>query len=197
MSNLVLSGSLKEFFRLLVGEAVQRQNVSLAEVTEFYLVNLLSEFAAAEKFFVDEMGKKDTEPLALLYHRALQQEREERVRTLRRLGDVSLYTAGFFSDSLKDRAVGPDYYIAMGGSAYAQLAALSGSSSFSGVYWELHTKFESLVEVLEEIAARGMAAQGPQGQLQVFESWSRSGNGTLERVLVDVGLVGPTKGPLN
>ncbi len=197
MSNLVLSGSLKEFFRLLVGEAVQRQHVTLAEVTEFYVVNLLSDFAAAEKLFVDQMGKKDTEPLALLYHRALQQEREERIRTLRRLGDVSLYTAGFFSESLKDRAVGPDYYITMGGNAYAALAELSQASAFAGVYWELHTKFRAVVEVLEEIAARGLAAQGPSGQMQVFESWQRTGNGTLEKVLFDVGLMPKAKGPLN
>ena len=34
-----------------------------------------------------------------------------KIRTLRRLGDVSLYTAGFFNSSLRDRAVGPDYYV--------------------------------------------------------------------------------------
>ena len=76
MSDLVLGSSLKEFFRLLVGDAVNRQRVSLGEVTEFYLVNLLSEFAAAEKLFTEELdGKKETEALAILYHRALQQER--------------------------------------------------------------------------------------------------------------------------
>lgn len=192
MSTLVLSSSLKEFFRLLVGEAVSRQKVTLAEVTEFYVVNLLSEFAAAEKLFTEELGgKRDHEPLAMLYHRALQQDRDEKIRTLRRLGDVSLYTAGFFSDSLKDRVVGPDYYVQMGGQAYAQLAQLAGPSSFASVYWELHSKFRVLVEVLEEIAARGQAAQGPAGQMRVFESYARSGSERLERVLVDAGLPVP------
>jgi len=32
----------------------------------------------------------------------------------------------------------------MGGSAYAQIAQLSQSSSFSTVYWELHQKFSAL-----------------------------------------------------
>ncbi len=197
MSNLVLGANLKEFFKLLVTEAVQRQHVALAEFTEFYVVNLLADFAAAEKLFVEEMGKKDTEALAVLYHRALQQEREEKIRTLRRLGDVSLYTAGFFSESLKDRAVGSDYYISMGGNAYAALAELSATSAISSVYWELHTKFRALVDVLEEIAARGMAAQGAHGQMQVFEAWQRTGNGNLEQVLCDVGLIPKVKGPLN
>ncbi|MBX7113570.1 MAG: hypothetical protein K1X64_04480 [Myxococcaceae bacterium] len=192
MSDLVLGSSLKEFFRLLVGDAVNRQRVSLGEVTEFYLVNLLSEFAAAEKLFTEELdGKKETEALAILYHRALQQEREEKIKTLRRLGDVSLYTAGFFPDSLRDRAVGSDYYIQMGGSAYAQLAQLSQHSSFASVYWELHQKFRSLVEVLEEISARGMCAAGPQGTVKVFENYARTGSGHLEQVLVEAGLVVP------
>jgi hypothetical protein len=191
MSNLVVGSSLKEFFRLLVGEVVSRQKVGLGEVTEFYLVNLLSEFAEAEKLFVEQQ-----EPLAVLYHRALQQERDERIRTLRRLGDVSLYTAGFFKESLQDRVVGPDYYIQMGGTAYGHLAQLSSASGFAPVYWELHQKFQALVEVLEEIAARGQCAGGPQGQMRVFDSWVRSKNGNLEKVLVDVGMVNP-KGPVN
>ena len=47
----------------------------------------------------------------------------------------------------------------------------------------------TLVEVLEEISARGMAATGPQGQLQVFEAWSRTGSGRLEQVLIDSGML--------
>ncbi len=190
MSNLVVGSTLKEFFRMLVGEVVSRQKVTLAEVTEFYVVNLLSEFAAAEKLFTQTDGAKvDTEPLALLYHRAMQQDRDARIKTLRQLGDVSLYTAGFFSDSLRDRVVGPDYYIQMGGSAYAAIAQMSQASSFSSVYWELHHKFRTVVEVLEEISARGMAAQGPGGQVKVLEAYTRSGNERLGQVLLDVGVM--------
>ena len=197
MSQLVVSGSLKEFFRMLVGEVVKRQRVSIEEVTEFYVVNLLSDYANAEKLFSQEVdGRRDAEPLAVLYTRALQQDRDEKIRTLRRLGDVSLYTAGFFHGSLEDRVVGADYYVQMGRNAYGAVAELSGPTAFAGVYQELSVKFASLVEVLEEISARGLAANGPSGQLKVFESWSRTGNGTLERVLVDTGML-PAKGTLS
>lgn len=190
MSQLVLSGSLKDFFRMVVGEVVKRQRVTIEEVTEFYVVNLLSDYAQAEKLFTQEIeGRREAEPLAVLYHRAMQQEREERIRTLRRLGDVSLYTAGYFNGSLKDRAVGADYYMQMGKNAYSALADMAASSAFAAVYQELCVKFGSIVEVLEEISARGMAATGPQGQLQVFEAWSRSGNGRLEQVLIDAGML--------
>ncbi len=190
MSQLVLSGSLKEFFKLLVEEVVQRQRVNLAEVTEFYVVNLLSEFATAEKLFTQDFeGKKEAEPLALLYTRALQQERDQRIRTLRQLGDQSLYTAGFFQASLRDRVVGSDYYMQMGRKAYAAIVDLAPSTTFSHVYMELDQKFSTLVEVLKEIAARGQVASGPQGQMQVFETWAKTGDSHLESVLIDAGML--------
>lgn len=192
MSSLVSSASLREFFRAVVTDVVGHQRVSITEVTEFYLVNLLSEFAFSERLFTEEDdGRRGQEPLAVLYHRALQQDREERIRTLRRLGDVSLYTAGFFRDSLKEKPVGPDYYIQMGGTAYGAVADLAGSTSFAGVYRELHDKFRNLVEVLEEVAARAMVQNGPQGTLKVYEAWSRTGSERLERVLVEAGVVLP------
>ncbi len=190
MSQLVVSGSLTEFFRMMLGEVIEKQRVSLAEVTEFYVVNLLSEYATAEKLFSQQLdGKKDTEPLALLYTRALQQERDERIRTLRRLGDQSLYTAGFFQASLQDRVVGPDYYMQMGRKAYAAIAELSPHGSFSVVYQELEQKFSALVGVLKEISARGQMASGPRGQMQVFESWMKSGDARLESMLIDAGML--------
>jgi len=190
MSSLVAVPSLREFFKQLLLEAADHQHVHLAEVTEFYLVNLLAEFAAAEKLFAeDEGGRRDQEPLALLYYRALQQSRADRIRTLRRLGDTSLYRLGFFSTSLRDSPVGPEYYVQMGGRAYAQLADLVRPGAFAGAYQELFEKFRPLVEVLEEIAARGMASGGPDSVLKVYESWVRTGNDRLERVLVDAGIV--------
>ncbi|MBI3181231.1 MAG: hypothetical protein HYZ28_03710 [Myxococcales bacterium] len=196
MSSLVIGSSLKEFFKVLLDEAITRQRVTVAEITECYLVNLLAEFAASEKLFTEELGgRKDHEPLAILYHRAQAQEREQKIRTLRRLGDVSLYKAGFFADALRESVVGTDYYIEMGGIAYGQVASLAPASGFAGAYRELHEKFRALVEVLEEIAARGMVSSGPLGAMQVFESWTRSGSGRLERVLVEAGLL-PSKGHL-
>lgn len=193
-SGLVTASSLKEFFKALLTEVLAERRVEVTEITEFYLVNLLSEFTSAEKLFTTEVeGRKTHEPLAVLYHQALQADRDGRIRTLRRLGDLSLYKAGFFADALRDELVGPDYYIQMGGAAYGQVADLSPQTSFAGAFRELGKKFRAVVEVLEEIAARGLAAAGPLGALKVYESWVRNGSDRLERVLVDAGLV-PVKG---
>ncbi len=192
MSQLVTAPSLKEFFKALLEEVIRRQKIAVAETTEFYLVNLLAEFACTDNLFSQgEDGRKEQEPLAMLYHRSLQQQRDERIRTLRRLGDVSLYQAGFFSGALREGPVGQDYYIQMGGAAYGQVADLAPATGFASVYRELCAKFRALVDVLEEIAARGLVQNGPSGALKVYESWVRTGNDRLEQVLVDAGMVIP------
>jgi hypothetical protein len=69
------------------------------------------------------------------------------------------------------------------------VAALSATSAFAAVYAELQEKFRLVVELLEEISARGLVAHGAEGALRVYESWVRTGSGRLERVLVDAGLM--------
>lgn len=192
MSGLVASASLNEFFKNVLEDVIRQHELAVAETTEFYLVNLLSDFAAADRFFSEQTeGGKDHEPLALLYHRARQADRHGRIKAFRRLGDVSLYKAGFFSESLNRSAVGPDYYIEMGSASYGEVAQLAPSSGFAQVYLELQAKFRALVEVLEDIAARALAAAGPEGALKVYETWVRTGSERLEKVLVESGLVVP------
>lgn len=195
MGSLVATVSLREFFKALLEDAISQRPLAVAEATEFYVVNLLAEFAASERLFSQETdGGRDHEPLAILYHRARQQEREERIRTFRRLGDVSLYKAGFFAEAVRSGPVGSEYYIQLGASSYGEVADLAPASGFAPVYRELHEKFRALVDVLEEIAARGLAAGGPQGTLRVYESWVRTGSERLEKVLVDAGILLPPKG---
>lgn len=197
MGELVRSSSLREFFKLLVEQGIREHRLQVGEGTEFYLVNLLSEFASSENLFTEEEnGRKSHESLALLYHRARQEGRDQQIRTLRRLGDVSLYKAGFFSDALRGKAVGPDYYIDMGGAAYEQVASLAYPSTGADIYRELGEKFKAFVEVLEEISARGLVAAGATGTLKVYETWVRTKNNRLEKVLVDAGVVIP-KGMVN
>ena len=147
-SGLVSASTLKKFFKALLTEVLTERRVQVAEITEFYLVNLLSEFTSAEKLFTTQVdGRKEHEPLAVLYHQALQADREGRIKAFRRLGDLSLYKAGFFADALRDGVVGPDYYIQMGGAAYGQVATLSPQTSFADAFRELCEKFRAVVAV--------------------------------------------------
>ena len=186
--DLVAVTSLKQFFKSLLDEALGQTGLNVAEVTEFYLANLLTEFAAADRLFAPTQPGGEEEPLAVLYHRAQAADREDRIRLLRRLGDVSLYKAGFFASALRESVVGQGYTIQMGSAAYAQVATMA-RGGFAHVYDELGRKFRPLVGVLEGIAARSSARSSPAGALRVYESWRRTGSDTLETVLVDAGLL--------
>jgi len=186
--DLVAVTSLKQFFKSLLDEALGKTRLDVAEVTEFYLVNLLAEFAAADRLFAPTEAGSAEEPLAVLYHRAQAAEREDRIRILRHLGDVSLYKAGFFAGALRESVVGQGYTIEMGSAAYAQVASLA-RGGFAHVYDELGRKFRPLVEMLEGIAAGSTARSSPGGALRVYDSWRRTGSDTLESVLVDAGLL--------
>jgi hypothetical protein len=192
--DLVAVTSLKQFFRALLDEALGQTGLDVAEVTELYLADLLAEFAAADRLFAPDEAGGTEQPLAVLYHRAQAAEREERIRILRRLGDVSLYKAGFFAGALRESVVGQGYTIDMGRAAYAQVATLA-RGGFAHVYDELGRKFRPLVEVLEGISARSVARSSPAGALRVYDSWRRSGSENLENVLVDAGLL-PRRGGL-
>lgn len=113
---------------------------------------------------------------------------EHRTQTLRRIGDVALFVAGFFVDSLRDHVVDVDYYTHMGENAYGSLSdEVRGTfhgNAFADIYHELATKFRVLTDVLNEV--RG----GPdQDVIRAFEIWQKTGSKRAERILRDQGIV--------
>jgi hypothetical protein len=179
-----LHATVAKFFHDAVTEAMKSQRVEATEPTEFYLVNLLVEFTHAP---VD-----DGEPLALKMAQVANANLDERVRGLKDIGDRSLYMSGFFGESLSRKLVDVDYYIAMGGSAYAQLARLiggRGSQTFPEVYRELAVKFSRFVEVLNEIRRNTTLASGGTNLVKLCEEWVRTGSEMLERRLRETGVV--------
>ena len=184
--------SVQEYFKDLLTGAMANQKVPLDEMTEFYLVQLLSRFIEAEKLFARcPDGSLDEEPLAFILQRALEGEREQRIQSLRKLGDNSLYVAGFFADSLSRRLVDVDYYIQMGGAAYGTLANITRESAggmFAGLYEELCRKFGSIVDLFAEISER-VSVSTNQGVVRLYERWVKTGSDRLTRLLAEQGVL--------
>lgn len=176
--------NLTEFFHEAVQTALRKQRVETGELTEFYLVNLLSQYCARTRF--------DEQPLALKMAEALEAEGvEQRAQKLREVGDTSLYLSGFFAESIEHRMVDLDYYVDLGGAAYRRLSYISRFSreaSFQDAYTELSDKFRSLVSVLNEISDTHTFAT-PGGVMKLYERWSRTRDEELERRLRDHGLM--------
>src|SRR5581483_3815882 len=160
--------------------------VEVQESTEFYLVNLLSEFVASEQLF--RSAEHEVEPLAFMLKRAQETSGFERVRELKKLGDTSLYVSGFFAASLERKLVDIDYYISMGGRAYTVLSEIFQGGGAGSLYDELAQKFVKLVDLLSEVSER--AALGTnKGALRLYERFVRTGSERIARLLSERGLL--------
>ncbi len=192
---ILTTKSVREYFRDMLLAAQQSQHLHVAETTEFYLVNLLSEFLTSENLFPqDAQGTHDSEPLAFMLKRAQEAHGAERVRELKKLGDVSLYISGFFGDSLSRKLVDTNYYASMGGRAYDVLSRLhQPRPSLGQIYLELAEKFVRLVDLLAEVADR-TAVGTNKGILRVYERFMRTGSEQAGRLLSERGVV-PMRDP--
>ena len=191
-ANIVTDVNVQEHFRETIAAALANQQVEAEEDTVFYLVNLLAHFSKAEHLFEEDSNGMHLKPLALLYAQAMQADRlEERLRALRRLGDVALLISGVFSGYLNRRSVGMDYYIGMGSSAYSYLSENAHSSFrasvFNGIYAELSAKFKTFVDVLDEVGESSHLSS-PGDVLRIYDIWAKTGSLRAANKLRKMGL---------
>ena len=184
--------SLEQFFQAEMIKTAKRINNNVPPAVQLYVANLLSRFTSSEQFFVDMEGKNEMEPLTFILKRAMEQEENHRIRTLKHLGDVALYTTGFFSERIEKRGVEVDYYIGMGGMAYSNVASLSSSrfngSTFHELYSMLAEHFRGLVNLLWEFSD-SMATIDSSKLLALYHQWQQTGSRRLERRLLRNGLI--------
>ena len=121
--SLVAVSSLREFFRDAFHEASEHQHLDIDEQAEQYVVNLLTMFSRADALYEKTPDGLRIKPLAHMLAEALEAPSAPGAAArLQRLGDVSLFIAGFFARSFARKLIDIDYHIAMGGNAYSSLA---------------------------------------------------------------------------
>jgi hypothetical protein len=170
-----------EYFKEQVESALARQHLQAGDLTEYYLVNLLCRFVRHDAAAIDH-----GEPLALRLARALQTGGTEQRARLRSLGDFSLFTAGFFSDSFSRRHVDVDYYVSMGEYAYGSLSR--AEDALREVFAELSRKFVGFSDVLADISERH-ALTSNNDVLRMYEKWLRTGSVRDGQRLIERGIV--------
>lgn len=182
-----------EYFKDLVGEALEKQRIQANAHIEFYLVNLLTEFMRTDHLYeVDqENGALRQEALAKIFEEALRSANQAmRQKTYKRLGDLSLYTAGFFSESFNRKIIDVTYYIDMGRNAYDQLSNSIPDEDFRKLFGELASRFHQFVDVLSEISEKTHgAAKTPQNLLRMYEYWLRTKSERAAEQLKEVGIL--------
>ncbi|MDP6313070.1 MAG: hypothetical protein QF841_03625 [Arenicellales bacterium] len=181
--------TVREYFHDTVRGAINNQKVSALDETVAYIVNLLTFYTRADHLFEHTVDGLAIRPLALTYGEALSASTaQERVAALRRLGDVALFVAGVFADNLQRRPVGVEYYIAMGGSAYASLSGNypAGGNAHGAIFSELAHKFSVFVEVLEEVCDR--CPGNDEDLLASYDRWRKTGSRRCARQLRALGI---------
>jgi hypothetical protein len=183
---------LREFFHDSVQRALHHQQVAVEDQTEHYLVNVLTTFARADALY-DSKQQGQHKPLACMLAAAVDAPSDSQQRQiLQRMGDVSLFMAGFFAHSFARKLIDVDYHIAMGGRAYSSLAdSMRGrtrSAVLTAVFAELANKFQRLVDVLNDVA--DMARPNTQRDvLRQYEIWLKTGSPRARHLLGEWGVV--------
>jgi hypothetical protein len=188
--NLSVVSQPTDFFMHLLTRALENQKVKPRPETEIYLVNLLSSFMLSENYFtMTEKGEHKSDTLALLLQEVSSTvEAWKKHQCLKRLGDVSLYTAGFFGDSLSRKIVDIDYYIGMGKNAYNTLSTLDWDLKFQKVFLELAADFHRFVDILAEISDE-TSLKNAKNLLRIYEVWLKTKSERAERHLKEAGII--------
>jgi hypothetical protein len=185
--------NLRDYFRESVDSAIGKQSVAVDPHAAHYVVNLLTLFSRSEDLYEDQGDVYGLRPLALLLADAADApSAAERNFSLQRIGDVALFIAGFFADSLAHRLVDIDYYIHMGGNAYASLSdEMRGTArgrALCDVYRELAQKFQVVVDVLNEVRDEARESSDLD-VLRTYEIWLRTGSRRAAALLRQNGVV--------
>jgi hypothetical protein len=185
--------NLRDYFRQSIDAAIDRQGVEVDTHATHYVVNLLTIFSRSEELYEDRGDMYGLRPLALMLADAVDAKTaEERSFTLRRIGDVALFIAGFFADSLAHKLVDLDYYIYMGCSAYGSLSdevrGTARGRALAGVYAELAAKFQIVVDLLNDVRDETRRSSDID-LLRTYEVWLKTGSRRAAALLRQNGVV--------
>ena len=196
-SRVVPVANLREFFHDALHGALERQHVNVEDQTQNYVVNLLTLFARTEALYDQTPSSGQParlKPLVVMLTEALEApSAADRHRGLQRLGDVSLFVAGFFAQGFARKLIDIDYHIAMGGRAYGTLAeslARTRSRVLGQVFAELAEKFQPLVDALNDLSETNYK-HTDQDILRLYEIWLKTGSKRSFQILKRLG-VDPT-----
>jgi len=193
-SHVLPVSNLREFFKDALHGALANQQLSVDDQTEQYVVNVLTLFSRSDALYERTPDGPRLKPLALMLSEALEAPTAgDRQRNLQRLGDVSLFIAGFFARSFAAKLIDIDYHIAMGGRAYGVLAeglARGKGRVLGDVFAELSSKFQPMVDALNEVSESAYT-HSDQDILRLYEIWMKTGSRRCYQLLKRLG-VDPT-----
>lgn len=189
-----------DYFKDLVRDAFVHRKLHSFPLVEAYMVDLLQHYLDARNLFEpehDEAGNKIPSTLAEMYLYANNtDDHVQKVELLKKLGDRSLYMSGFFGASLERKSVAVDYYVNMGGVAYATLATYMREDTTIQTYSTISRRFVDFVDVLSHIS-HGSFVHSNESILRLYDRYLMTGSELAREKLVEMGIMSfitpPTK----
>lgn len=179
--------SPQEYFSEMVESACDERGLEAKPLTRKYLTELLQFYLFSENLFVSAKGRTETMAERLLKAVSLP-EPKVRAERLRRVGDTALYVSGFFGDSFKRKIIDIDYYVEIGGSAYASLAAAESSNLYSPVFFDLSERFHDFVDLFTHMSQQA-SLQSDNDLLRLYDRYIMTGSKLAEEKLEAEGLL--------
>ena len=173
-SSTLCTEGTTQLFRALVDDAVEHQKVAPSADSVTYLVQLLDEFVHPAHLFARTETDSD-QPVAEVFCHGVSSGGMRRFSLLKLSGDLSLFTAGFLSDSLQRKAVDVDYYCKLGGTAYATAAGSCASNDVASLFQELAQDFVCFVDLLSEVSEQ-CSLTDSENDLRLYEKWTLIGS---------------------
>lgn len=163
------TADLRDFFRLRLVASLDERGFRVHRETEFYLVELMTRFAAAG--VGDALQRPFVERLA----QAADADGRERLKRFRALGDAALCACGFFSDYLAGKGIERGYVISMGNRAYRTASDLSPRAPRAATFRELAETFGDLADTLDDVRET-TELRTPQDIVRLYDRWRQSGS---------------------
>ena len=187
---LKLVAQPQEYFYELLDGAFNKRSFKPTAETSFYLVNLLNQYMTTDALYArDADGRLQEGTLALLVKEAYEIPADDAKRAIyRQVGDLSLYRAGFFQESLNRKLVDVDYYIEMGGHAYREAASRHAEKALRIVFEELALQFGKFVDVLAYVSDVTMS-KTERDLLRLYDTWIKTKSERAERLLNEAGII--------
>ncbi|MDD5452417.1 MAG: hypothetical protein PHT49_11035 [Desulfovibrionales bacterium] len=191
--DIEVTSTVTEFFYEQVKNAIQKQKVSLSEISEWYAVNLLSRYAIAYDSDINasELDLEKT-PVCIVYHELIKQSLPQRIKGYKAIGDFTLFTSGFFSDSLMRKLFDIDYYIAFGIKSYNALSHIYDyeywDKNKSALFAELTDKFKTFIDIFAEVRDT-TEIENNGGLLRLYERWIKTQSHRDEGLLRAQGII--------
>ncbi len=185
--SVILDLSLKEYFVGLMSEVKAENKLSISDISFIYLSDVLEAnmLLASDKSEEEDMSVFSDLMISEHYLKAIQETTDALGSyKLRSVGERALYQVGFFSEALKRKLIGLDFYIQIGTSAYSGLY----QKTQSPVFEEISFKFSSYVDLFMGISQK-VNLQNQADVLTLFDHLNERDSKKAEQDLINLGIV--------